>query len=94
MTAKTTQRRGITAREGAEKLGVSERTVRRIRAEPRADFEGRARVRRERVVELREQGLTYKEMGIPMGSVGKALYDARKRAAEAGKAAAETAPQG
>lgn len=84
MTARAPKKRNITARELAERLGSSERTARRLVAEPRDDFLARAAERRRRAVELREQGLKYREiadeMGITTGTVGTLLRDARKLA--------------
>ncbi|WP_072691529.1 sigma factor-like helix-turn-helix DNA-binding protein [Rhodococcus marinonascens] len=80
--AQSQQRRSITARELAERLGSSERTARRLIAEPRDQFLERAQTRRDRVVALRNQGMKYKEiaeeMGISTGAVGRILHDARK----------------
>ena len=80
--AQAKQRRTITARELAERLGSSERTARRLIAEPRDEFLERAKVRRDRVVSLRNQGMKYRdiseEMGITIGAVGRILHDARK----------------
>lgn len=80
--ARAKQRRAITAKELAQKLGSSERTARRLVAEPREDFLARAQARRMQVVELRERGLKYREiaeqMGISTGAVGRILHDARK----------------
>ncbi len=85
MTAETPGRRKRTAREAATLLGVSERTIRNIVAEPRDDYEARARERRNRADELRKQGLQYRviaeTMGCSIGTVGRLLYDARKYAA-------------
>lgn len=82
MAAENPVRRTKTAREMAERLGVSVRTVRKIVAEPRDEFENRARERREKAAELRASGLKYKEiaekMGISTGAVGALLHDARK----------------
>lgn len=82
MSAETPARRKMTAREGAQRLGVSPRTIQRLVAEPRADFEARAQERRQRAVELREQGLKYREiaeeMGCSVGTVGTLLHHARK----------------
>lgn len=84
MPAENPIRRTKTAKEMAARLGVSERTIRNVVAEPRAEFLARTAVNRRRAVELREQGLKYREiaveMGISMGAVGKLLHDARKRA--------------
>ncbi len=78
-------RRKQTARELAEKFGASTRTIQRLVAEPRDDYEARARERRNRAAELRKRGLQYREiaetMGCSIGTVGRLLYDARKYAA-------------
>jgi transposase len=75
-------RRKQTARELAEKFGSSTRTIQRLVAEPRDDYEARARERRNRAAELRKQGLLYREiaetMGCSIGTVGRLLYDVRK----------------
>lgn len=80
--AKHPVRRKMTAREAAEQFGASTRTIQRLFAEPREEFLERAKVRRDRVVSLRKQGMKYKdiaeEMGISTGAVGRILYDARK----------------
>ncbi|WP_226351894.1 hypothetical protein [Pseudonocardia sp. ICBG601] len=71
-----------TAREIAEKVGVSERTVVRLVAEPRAAYEHRARLRRTTVIDLKLQGLTCGEIasrtGYSRGAVCRLLYDARR----------------
>lgn len=83
MGAERPIRRKRTARDLAEQLGASPRTIQRIVAEPRDQFLARAEENRRRAVELRERGLKYREiaeeMGIQVGSVGKLLHDARKR---------------
>ncbi|KLL95136.1 replication protein RepB [Rhodococcus sp. IITR03] len=80
--ARAKQRRAITAKELAQRLGSSERTARRLVAEPRKDFLERAQARRMQVVELRAQGMKYREiaeqLGISTGAVGRILHDARK----------------
>lgn len=86
MTAENPTRRKITAKEAAAKLGVSPRTIQRMVAEPRAEFEARAEARREKAVTLRAGGLKYTEiaeqMGITVQVVGRLLSDARKHAAK------------
>lgn len=80
--AETATRRSMTAREGAVQLGVSPRTIRRLVAEPRDDFEDRARERRVRAAQLRNAGASYKEiadeMEISTGAVGALLHIARR----------------
>ena len=82
MSARAPQRRKITARELAEQIGSSTRTAQRLIAEPRAEFEQRARARRDQAVELRAQGLLLREIAEQMqttvGAVGGLLDRARK----------------
>lgn len=82
MGAETPARRNRSAREVAERLGISPRTVRNIMAEPRAEYEARAAERRRRVLELRAQGLKLREIadevGMTVGGVGTILHHARK----------------
>jgi transposase len=52
------QRRQKTAKFLAEHFGVSERTVRNLVAEERGEYEGRARQRREQIIDLYRQGHT------------------------------------
>lgn len=82
MTAETPARRKRTAREAAELLGVSPRTIRNIVAEPRDQYLARAAERRQRVLELRARGLKLREIaaeiGMTVGGVGTILHHARK----------------
>lgn len=75
-------RRKASARELAEKYGVSPRTVQRDMAEPRAEFLGRAAARRAQAVQLRQEGMKYTEiaeaMGCSIGTVSRLLHDAKK----------------
>lgn len=84
MGAENPERRKQTAKELAERFGVSDRTVRRLMAEPRESFLARAQARRDQAVELRSRGMTHSqiaaEMGISRGTVGRLLLDARKLA--------------
>lgn len=74
----------MTAKEAALQLGVSVRTVKRIVAEPRAEFEARGKARRDQAAELRATGLKYREiaetMGTTIGSVGRLIHDAKQLA--------------
>ena len=82
MGAETPARRTRTAREVAERIGASPRTVRRIIAEPRPVYEARAAERRRKVIELRARGLKLREIaaevGMTVGGVGTILHHARK----------------
>lgn len=77
MSAEHAVRRKRTAREVAEQLGVSPRTVRRFVAEPRDAYLSRAEQRRQQIRELREQGLSMRaiaaEIGCSVGTVHNAL---------------------
>lgn len=77
MPAKTPARRTKTARELAEQFGASDRTIRRMIAEPRADYESRAGEKRRRAQQLRAEGATYRqiadELGVGIGSVSSLL---------------------
>ncbi|MFD4407602.1 replication protein RepB [Nocardia sp. NPDC058499] len=78
MTAKTPLRRAKTAKELAAKHGCSDRTIRRMIAEPREVFEGRAASLSEQARELRAGGAKYKEiatqLGVSIGSVSRLLH--------------------
>ncbi len=79
MTARVPERRTKTGRELAAEFGVSRSTVVRIIAEPRHEYERRARQRRAMAVSLRLQGLTYREIADRTGdSVGCLLAQARR----------------
>lgn len=70
-------RKGRTAREIAQKTGLSERTIRAWTAEPREVYLQRAAQRHERIKELRAAGLSMraisKEVGIAVSAVHYAL---------------------
>ena len=84
MSAEHAVRRKRTAREVAEQLGVSPRTVRRFVAEPRDAYLSRAEHRRQQIRELREQGLSMRaiatKVGCSVGTVHNALKDHNKGA--------------
>lgn len=78
-------RNGKTARELAEKTGMSPRTAQRWTSEPREVYLGRAAERREKIHELREKGLSMRaiaeEVGIAVSAVHYALHkDQEKKA--------------
>lgn len=70
-------RNGRTARELAEKTGLSIRTAQRWTAEPRTNYLSRAEERRQEIRELREKGLSMRaiasEIGCSVGTVYNAL---------------------
>ena len=67
MTALRPQRRKGTAREVAARFGVSPRTVQRIVAEPRGEFESRAAERQDEALALYESGLSYQGVADALG---------------------------
>lgn len=85
MTAIKAGKRNGTARELAERFEVTPRHIRRIIAEPRTDFEARARTRQLEALGLREQGLTYQaianQMGISRGAAAGLVHRARQSVA-------------
>lgn len=70
-------RNGKTAREAAERTGMSIRTAQRWTSEPREVYLARAAERRRQIVELRSKGLTMRaiadQLGVALGTVHTAL---------------------
>lgn len=70
-------RNGKTAREVAEKTGLSIRTIMEWTAEPRDAYLSRAEQRRQKIRELRSEGLSMraiaKELNISVGTVHYSL---------------------
>lgn len=79
MPAQIQKRRTKTAREIAEKFGISERTVRTMIAEPRDEYLARASTKREQAAELRAEGLSVRaiaeKMGISKSAAGRYVKD-------------------
>ncbi|WP_058235050.1 HTH domain-containing protein [Devriesea agamarum] len=69
MTALKPAKRRQTARELAKKFGVSERTIRRTVAQPRAEYVADTHTRQDRALELRESGLKWREVGEQLGGI-------------------------
>jgi transposase len=72
----------MTAREAAEKFGVSRRTIARVMSEERADYVGRAQERRQRMIGLHRQGLGVRAIAREL-EVSPALVSARLKEARA-----------
>ncbi|MFI1897796.1 hypothetical protein ACH41D_36070 [Streptomyces globisporus] len=72
----------MTARELADRFGVSPRTVLRMIAEERAIYESRSRQRRDEIVELHRRGLKgyeiARELSVSAGLVSIRLKEARE----------------
>lgn len=82
MSALKPGRRPVPARVLAEKIGVSERTIKRYIAEPRAEYDARTEARHERIRELRTEGLSYRAIAAELDiSIGAVHYAIKKEAA-------------
>lgn len=68
MTALHTVKRNKTAKEMAQRLNISDRTVRKLIALPREDYEKEAKQRRLKAFVLREAGLKWSEVGERLGT--------------------------
>lgn len=79
MSALKPIRRKFTAREAAERLGVTTRTVQRLMAEPRDQYLERANIKRKQVADLRAQGLSIRaiatELNISKSAVGRYVQE-------------------
>lgn len=77
MSALKPGRRPVSARILAERVGVSERTIKRYIAEPRAEYDARTAARHARIRELRAEGKSMRaiatEIGVSVGTVHYAL---------------------
>lgn len=73
MSTPTRAVRKHTARELGERFGRSPRTIRRIIAQERSEFLAQARERGQRIVKLREEGMSMRaiadEVGCSVGTV-------------------------
>lgn len=78
------RRRSKTAREAAEKFGVSIRTIKRVISEPRNWYENRAAERRAQAFRLRHLGHSWAEVGAAMDGISP---DAARRLAARFRAA-------
>lgn len=71
-------RNGKTAREVAEKTGLSVSTIMRWTAQPREDYLAEAATRRQRIHALRAEGLSMRAIaereGVTVGAVHYALH--------------------
>lgn len=69
MTALNPAKRKQTARELAKKFGVSERTIRRAVAQPRAEYVAGTHARQDEALRLRESGMKWREVGDALGGI-------------------------
>ena len=79
MVAQIQRRRTKTAREIADRFGVSERTVRAMIAEPRDQYLARANHKRKKSAELRAEGFSVRQiaekLGVSKSSVGRYIKE-------------------
>lgn len=64
---KIAKSRTMTAKEAAKRFGKSPRTIRRLVAEDRSDYEGRAANRRRIAGTMHEQGASWAEIAAAVG---------------------------
>ena len=74
------RRRQRTARELAQLMGIGERHVRRICAEPRASFLRRAETRQQAVVRLRDGGYSWDDIAAGLSITKAAAHGLFQRA--------------
>ena len=83
MSALKPARRPVPARVLAQKVGVSERTIKRYIAEPRPEYDARTEARHDRIRKLRAEGLSYRaiaaELHVAIGTVHYALNKSAPR---------------
>ncbi|MCP5870906.1 helix-turn-helix domain-containing protein, partial [Klebsiella pneumoniae] len=63
-----TAKRNTTAKEMAQRLNISDRTVRKLIALPREDYEKEEKQRRLKAFVLRESGRKWADVGIALGT--------------------------
>ena len=80
MTAENPTRRTKTAREVAQSVGCSPRTVQRAVAETRDEFIKRSRARQDLALGLKNAGLKYREIADRLGCSEKAAQNLVQRA--------------
>jgi len=93
VSAERKVRRKVTAREAAERLGISTRTVQRVAAEPRADYERRARERGEQILRWRDEGLLWREIADLLNLTVNAAMKAGGHAKKHRNNTSQQAPQ-
>lgn len=83
MTAMYPQKRKHTAAEMAKQFGVSPRTVQRIMAQPRAEYDAEAHTRQDEALALRGAGMKWGEVGERLGGISaSAAYQLAAKAKE------------
>ena len=91
MIPKIAKRRSLTSTEAAKRFGKSPRTIRRLVAEDRSDYEATAAARRQQAHDLKQQGMSWAQVGDAMGCTPEAAKQLGKRFREMTKASSGTA---
>lgn len=71
MSAVKPVKRKHSARVLAARLGVSERTIQRLVAQPREEYLAEAHARQDEALRLRESGLKWAEVGERLGGISE-----------------------
>lgn len=79
MIQKIARERSITAAEAAKRFGKSPRTIRRLVAQDREDYEHQALKRRQQAHALYAQGMSWAEVGQAMNCSPEAAKQLGKR---------------
>lgn len=80
----TRAKRHRTAADLATSFGISPRTIRRVIAEDRGVYEGRAEGRRAQIIELHRSGLSGREIAAALGVTAALVSTRLREAREAG----------
>lgn len=76
---KIAKARTMTAQEAGKRFGKSPRTIRRLVAQDRPDYEATAAARRQQAHDLKQQGMTWAQVGEAMGCTAEAAMQLGKR---------------
>ena len=89
LTPTIRRKRGKTAREMAERLGVTPRTIRSYMAQERSEWLTEARARQEQAAKLRDSGMSWaqvaEQMGLQEAAAKQLGYRYRLRTAKTAK---------
>ena len=69
----------MTAKEAGKRFGKSPRTIRRLVAQDRPDYEATAAARRKQAHDLKQQGMTWAQVGEAMDCTAEAAKQLGKR---------------
>ena len=81
----------MTAKEAGKRFGKSPRTIRRLVAQDRPDYEATAVARRQLAHDLKQQGMSWAEVAEAMGCSTEAAKQLGKRYRAMNKASSGTA---